>query len=318
MEAGVREHREDIEEEARAIGGGVTGELAWSCGQLQRRDTNMARSQQTCGGGASPTSVVAEAATSVAVVVAVARPVSVDVGALVTRMMVMVDTSSVIVTSLHMKVARPSHMVTSSTEARLEMRLEMIRGRRGEEAGAHQHPVIGVSLVMEVDISHPLRLLVQVSGQRGWYRGPRGSWELDHPWTWLAWASVTRGQSSRELTSRVSLDGSSVTREEGGLEPIGCGDHAAVRRQTGPMMGAGGAVMTPGRLEEDAGGGAPSSGGRGAGEQSGALAWGKLATRNQVREARARGEELRLEAAVTHAQRELVRHLANGDIRGAQ
>ena len=30
VEAGVREHREDIEEEARAIGGGVTGELGWS------------------------------------------------------------------------------------------------------------------------------------------------------------------------------------------------------------------------------------------------------------------------------------------------
>ena len=87
----------------------------------------MARGQQTCGGRASPTSVVAEAATPVAVVVGVTRPVSVDVGALVTRMMVMVmvETSTVILTSLHMEVARPGHMVTSSSEARLEMRLEM-------------------------------------------------------------------------------------------------------------------------------------------------------------------------------------------------
>ena len=313
METGVREHCEDVEEEARAIGGGVTGELGWSCGQLERRDSHVTRGQQTCGGRASPTSVVAEAATPVAVVVAVARPVSVDVGALVTWMMVMVETSAVIVTSLHMEVARPGPMATSSTEARLEMRLEMIRGRRVEEAGAHQHPVIGVSLVVEVDIGHPLRLLVQVSGQRGWYRGPGGSWELNHPRAWLAGASVTRGQSSRELTSGVSLDGlvSSVAREEGGLEPIGRGDHAAVGRQTGPMMGAGGAVVTTGGLEEDAGGVAASSGGRGAGEQRGALAGGKLAAGDQVREAGARGEELRLETAVTHAQGELVRHLAN-------
>ena len=210
MEAGVREHREDIEEEARAIGGGVTGELGWSCGQLEWRDSHVARGQQTCGGRASPTSVVAEAATPVAVVVGVARPVSVDVGALVSWMMVMVETSAVILTSLHMEMARPGHMVTPSTEARLEMRLEMIRGRRVEEAGAHQHPVIGVSLVVEVDIGHPLRLLVQVSRQRGWYRGPGGSWELDHPRARLAGASVTRGQSSRELSSGLGLDVASV------------------------------------------------------------------------------------------------------------
>ena len=318
MEAGVREHREDIEEEARAIGGGVTGELGWSCGQMERRDSHVARGQQTSGGRASPTSVVAEAATPVAVVVGVARPVSVDVGALVTRMMVMVETSTVILTSLHMEVARPGPMVTSSTEARLEMRLEMIRGRRVEEAGAHQHPVIGVSLVVEVDIGHPLRLLVQVSGQRGWYRGPGGSWEVNHPRARLAGATVTRGQSSRELSSGLGLDVASVAREEGGLEPIGRGDHAAVGGQSGPMMGAGGAVVTTGGLEEDAGGVASSSGGRGAGEQRGALAGGILAAGDQVREAGARGEELRLETAVTHAQGELVRHLANGDIRGAQ
>ena len=208
--AGVREHREDIEEEARAIGGGVTGELGWSCGQLEWRYSHVARGQQTCGGRASPTSVVAEAATPVAVVVGVARPVSVDVGALVSWMMVMVETSAVILTSLHMEVARHGHMMTPSTEARLEMRLEMIRGRRVEEAGAHQHPVIGVSLVVEVDIGHPLRLLVQVSGQRGWYRGPGGSWELDHPRARLAGASVTRGQSSRELSSGLGLDVASV------------------------------------------------------------------------------------------------------------
>lgn len=93
--------------------------------------------QQTSGGGASPPPVVAEAAAPVVVVVAVAGSVSVDVGALVCLVMMM--KTPMIVTSLHMKVTRPmaSHVVTASTEARLEMRLNMIRGGRGEEAGPH-------------------------------------------------------------------------------------------------------------------------------------------------------------------------------------
>ena len=80
--------------------------------------------QQTSGGGASPPPVVAEAAAPiVVVVVAVAGSVSVDVGALVCLVMMM--KTPMIVTSLHMKVTRPmaSHVVTASTEARLEMRL---------------------------------------------------------------------------------------------------------------------------------------------------------------------------------------------------
>jgi len=226
-------------------------------------------------------------------------------------LVLVVETPAMIVTSLHMEVARPvtSHVVTASTEAGMEMRLEMIRGGWGEEARPHQHPVTGVSLGMEVDIGHPLVLLVQVSRHRGWYRGPWGAWELDHPRAGLTRAPVAAGQSSRELTPGVSLDGASVPGEEGGLEPIGRGDHAAVWRQTGPVMGDGGAVVTPGGLEEDAGGGAAMTGGRGAGEQRGALAGGELAAGDEVTRQAGPGEELRLETAVTQAEGELIRHL---------
>ena len=44
----------------------------------------------------------------------------------------------------------------------------------------------------------------------------------------------------------------------------------------------GGAVRGAGGLEEDAGGGAARSGGRGPGEQGGALAGGELAARGQA------------------------------------
>ena len=319
MEAGVREHRQDIEEEAGAIGGGAGGDLAWSRRQLERGDAHVSGGEETSGCGASPPPAVAQAPAPVVVVAVVAGPVPVHVGALVCRMMlVVVETPAMIVTSLHMEVARPvtSHVVTASTEAGLEMWLEMIGGGRGEEAGAHQHP--GVSLGMEVDIGHPLMLLVQVSRHRGWYRGPGGAWELDHPRAGLTRAPVAAGQSSRELTGLVSLEGASVPGEEGGLEPIGRGDHTAVWRQTGAMVGDGGAVVTPGGLEEDgAGGGAAVTGGRGAGEQRGALAGGELAAGEEVTRQAGPGEELRLETTVTQAERELIRHLANGDIRGA-
>lgn len=252
--------------------------------------------QQTSRGRASPPPVVAEAAAPVVVVVAVAGSVSVDVGALVCLVMMM--KTPMIVTSLHMKVTRPmaSHVVTASTEARLEMRLKMIRGGRGEEAGPHQHPVIGVSLGVEVDISHPWGLLVQVSRHGGRYRGPWSAWELDHAGARLTRASVAAGQSSRELTPRVGLDGARVPGEEGWLETIGRGDHAAVWRETGPMMGDGGSVVTPGGLEEDARGRAGLSRMRGAGEQGGALTRGKLAARDQVtgETSRGGGQELRL------------------------
>ena len=62
------------------------------------------------------------------------------------------------------------------------------------------------------------------------------------------------------------------------------------------MMGDGGSVVTPGGLEEDAGGGAGLSRVRGAGEQGGALTLGKLAARDQVTRETSRGggQELRL------------------------
>ena len=258
VEAGVGEHREDIEEEARAIGGGVSGQLTRRPRQLEGGHAHVARGQQTRGGGASPPPVVSEAAAPV-VVAAVARSVPVDVGPLAPRMM-MVETPAVIVTSLHMEMTRPSHVVTASTEARLEMRLEMIGGRGVEEAGAHQHPVVVLRL-MEVHIRHPL--LVQVSRHRGWYRGSRAAWELDHARAGLTRAPVAAGQSGGELAPRVRLDGARGSGEEGWLEPGGRGDHAAVGGQTGPMVGDGGAVVTPG--EEEAGSGAGRPGGRGAG-----------------------------------------------------
>ena len=239
MECGVGEHGEDVQQEA-----GVGVRHLGPSRQLERGGTS---SHQTWSWGtSSPPSAsphTSAPVVGVGVVVLVPRPVPHVAALLLLLLLMMMMVVVVVVVVVMMNVPLLGLYVEVVLVWWRVGRLEGVEGRlvqvggRRKEARARlcQDPAGIVLSWMEVEVGHVTTcgLSVEVPGQRGRERRGSRPRELEHV------GRVGPGEAGEVgvvgVDPRVvGLDGGA---EEGRLEPVGRGDHAAVGRNVGRRSG---------------------------------------------------------------------------------